>query len=110
MSRRARRALVALLIVATVAFLLWRYHGKDDPNHGLASGNGRIEAAEIDIAAKNGGRVERILVREGDFVTTGQLVARMETEALQAQLRQAEAQLQEAESRVATARSQVLLR
>src|SRR5690606_26512746 len=74
---------------------------------GFASGNGRIEAVEIDVATKIAGRIKEILANEGDFVTAGQVLARMDTEQLQAQLRQAEAQLQRAMVGVDTAKSLV---
>lgn len=99
--------LVALGIIATI---VWLKYSEQDKNTGLVSGNGRIEAVEIDIAAKTPGRVKEILVREGDFVTAGQVVAHMDTEVLEAQLHQAEAQLRQAESAITIARSQVLLR
>jgi len=38
------------------------------PGMVLFSGNGRIEATEIDIASKLAGRVQNIMVNEGDFV------------------------------------------
>jgi HlyD family secretion protein len=90
-----------------VATFVWQHYLSPDLDQGLASGNGRVEATEIDIAAKHAGRIRDILVREGDFVTTGQVLAVMDTENLEAQLRQAEAQLHQAESAVAIARSQV---
>lgn len=75
--------------------------------NGLASGNGRIEAVEIDISTKSAGRLSKILVDEGDFVTAGQVVAQMETQVLEARFREAEAQLQQARYAVDTAKSQV---
>jgi HlyD family secretion protein len=90
-----------------VATFVWQHYLSPDLDQGLISGNGRVEATEIDIAAKHAGRIRDILVREGDFVTTGQVLAVMDTENLEAQLRQAEAQLHQAESAVAIARSQV---
>jgi len=99
-----------VLGIAAVAAFAWMKLGMKEESNALASGNGRIEAVEIDIAAKTPGRIRDILVREGDFVTTGQVVAHMDTDVLEAQLRQAEAQLRQAESTVAIARSQVLLR
>lgn len=77
---------------------------------GLASGNGRIEAVEIDVAAKTAGRIKDILVNEGDFVTAGQIVAHMDTGVLEAQRREAEAYLRKAESGVATVHNQVAQR
>jgi HlyD family secretion protein len=59
---------------------------------GFASGNGRLEATEYDIATKRPGRVATVAVREGDAVEPGQVLARMDTQDLAADLRQAEAQ------------------
>ena len=52
---------------------------------GFASGNGRIEATDIDIATKIAGRMEKIFVGEGDFVNAGQLLVQMQTDTLEAQ-------------------------
>jgi HlyD family secretion protein len=61
---------------------------------GFASGNGRIEATEYDIAAKYAGRVVEVRVKEGDLVEKGQLLAQMDVEVLEAQRREAMAQLE----------------
>ena len=51
---------------------------------GFASGNGRIEATEVDIASKLGGRVASIAKsRKGDFVSAGDVLASMDTQVLQ---------------------------
>ena len=102
--------IVATLLLAGVAALAWqrlRAHSQDE---GLVSGNGRIEAVEIDIAAKTAGRLKEIQVHEGDFVTSGQVVALMDTQSLEAQRQQAEAQLRQAEGTVTTVRSQLAQR
>ncbi|WP_449229580.1 HlyD family secretion protein [Azospirillum argentinense] len=108
-SRRLLKAAAALLIVA-VLYGAWLFLQPAGLPAGLASGNGRIEAVEIDIATKTAGRVEDILVDEGDFVTAGQVLARMDTDVLQAQAKQADAQKQQAVIGVETARHQVLQR
>jgi HlyD family secretion protein len=112
MTQSRKRWLTALLVVALVAggYLAWQKLGRDTLPPGIASGNGRIEATEIDIAAKAAGRIQDILVREGDFVTAGQLLARMDTTQLEAQLRQAEAQFRRAVISVDTAKSLVTQR
>ncbi len=103
-----RTAVVALVAIAGV--LAWQaLQPKGLPN-GFAGGNGRIEAVEIDIAAKIPGRIADILVKEGDFVTAGQILARMDTATLEAQRREAEAQLKRAEIGIATAQSRVTQR
>lgn len=99
-----------LLVLGILGIVAWQKFGAGDKNKGLVSGNGRIEAVEIDVSAKSANRVKDILVREGEFVTAGQVVAVMDTEVLEAQLREAKAQLQQAQSSVATTRSQLAQR
>lgn len=103
------RIVVAMAAVGAI-YGVWRFLQPKALPAGLASGNGRIEAVEIDISTKAAGRVEEILVDEGDFITTGQVLARMDTDVLQAQLKQAEAQRQQALVSIDTARHQVVQR
>lgn len=63
---------------------------------GFARGNGRIEAVEINVAARDGGRIETVHVREGEFVEPGQQLAQLDTRQLQAALAQADAELSRA--------------
>ena len=103
-----RIAVVALAVAAAVA--AWQVLEPQGLPAGVAAGNGRIEAVEIDIAAKTAGRVREILVNEGDFVRAGQVLAKMDTAVLEAQLREAEAQLRRALIGIETAQSQVTQR
>jgi HlyD family secretion protein len=79
-------------IVARVAEYFW---GPTLPP-GFASGNGRIEATEYDIATKRATRIIKVLVKEGDLVEPGQVVVHMDTADLEADLRTSEAQLAQA--------------
>jgi HlyD family secretion protein len=100
--------LVAVVTLGAVAFWL-ALRPKGLPA-GFVSGNGRIEATEIDIAAKTPGRIEALLADEGDFVQAGQVIARMDTASLQAQRAQADAELAEARNAIVTAETQVVQR
>lgn len=100
---------IAAVIVAA-GYGAWRWYGASPLPPGIASANGRIEATEIDIAAKTPGRLKDIMADEGDFVTAGQVLARMDTEVLEAQLREAQAQVRRATISIDTARSQVVQR
>lgn len=62
----------------------------------FASGNGRIEATTVNIATKASGRLREIYAHEGDDVVKGQVLARMDTMVLEADLHEAEAQVQRA--------------
>lgn len=107
------RPLVVLAAVAAallVAWWAWSELAPQGPGEGFVGGNGRIEATEIDVATRLPGRVEEIFVREGDFVSAGQALARMQVDTLQAQRAEAEAVRQQAEHGVAAAQAQVALR
>jgi len=99
--------IISLTVAALVAWQMLRPHG---PGKGFASGNGRLEATEIDVAAKLAGRVEDILVVEGDFVDAGQILAHMQVQTLEAQRDEARARLQQTITAVASAEAQVAMR
>jgi HlyD family secretion protein len=102
-----------LLLIAVVGgggLAAWQAFAPSGQPDGIASANGRIEATEIDIAAKTAGRVEEINVGEGDFVQAGEEIARMDTAVLKAQRREAEAELERTRIAVETATSLVTQR
>ncbi|HEX6811124.1 MAG TPA: HlyD family efflux transporter periplasmic adaptor subunit [Planctomycetota bacterium] len=108
MNWMSRVAILAAVVV--VALLIWRSSDGIELPVGFASGNGRIEAVEIDIATKVAGRIKSIEAEEGDFVQQGQVIANMDTAVLAAQRREAEAELQRARIGVETAQSLVTQR
>lgn len=112
MAKRNGGWLAAVLVVAVggAAFYGWKAYEGDGLPENIAYGNGRIEAVEIDISTKTGGRVKDILVGEGDFVTSGQVLAVMETDQLDARRRQAVAEHRRALISVDTAGSVVAQR
>jgi len=107
MTEAWKRGILAVVIIAAAGggYFGWKRFGVASLPPGIASGNGRIEAVEIDISTKSPGRIRDILVAEGDFVTAGQVLARMDTDQMEAQRRQAEAQLRRATVSVETAKS-----
>ncbi|TCT29630.1 HlyD family secretion protein [Martelella mediterranea] len=99
---------LAVIVVAVAgAYFGWTHLNADGLPEGIASGNGRIEATEVDIAALMAGRISKILVAEGDFVEAGQTLVEMDTVQLTAQKRQAEAELQRARIGIDTAEALV---
>jgi HlyD family secretion protein len=107
-----KRLVPIILVVAVAAGGVSAYLAlrNDGPGKGFASGNGRIEATEVDVATKLPGRLEDVFVAEGEFVKAGQLLARMQVESLQAQREEALAHRQQALQGVAGAEAQVALR
>ncbi len=99
----------AIVVLGLVAYLVWKNMNQPD-TQALVSGNGRIEATEINISSKLSGQLEEILVQEGDFVEPGQVLARIKVSALEAQLREIQAQQRQAQDGIATAEAQVAMR
>ena len=84
------------LVAVVVGALVWLRLQRNDLAEVIVSGNGRIEATEYDIAAKQPGRIAKVSAVEGDMVEAGQVLAQMDTAELETDLRQAEAGLREA--------------
>jgi HlyD family secretion protein len=60
---------------------------------------GKVESAErINLNFKTTGRISQITVKAGDKVSAGQILARLESRALQSQITDAEARLNQAEA------------
>lgn len=108
-----KKALVMVGIAvaaAMIAGVVWPVLKPSGTGNGFVSGNGRIEATEIDVATKLAGRVQDIMVNEGDFVQAGQLLAQMQIEVLEAQRDEAGAQFRRAVTAVASAEAEVTAR
>ncbi len=103
--------LIAIAIVAIGGgAAAWLILSKPELPEGFAGVNGRLEAKQVDIATKYPGRIKEVLADEGDTVDEGQVVATMDTEPLEAQLRNAEAKIREAEDNRRTAFAEVAVK
>ncbi|WP_434778121.1 HlyD family secretion protein [Neisseria sp. Ec49-e6-T10] len=110
LARKKLFLIIAILILFIGAYFIWQTLNKDELEEGFISGNGRIEATQIDIATKLAGRIDQVLVQEGDFVKAGQPLASMQIQTLDAQLKEAQARYQEALNALANAKAQITLR
>ena len=77
---------------------------------GIAKSNGRIEATQIDVAAKYAGRLAQVTVLEGDEVTAGQMIGRISSPEYEAQARGARAQVLRAKQALAEAEALIAQR
>ena len=94
---RAALALVVLLVVG----LAYAYGGRLlGPGSGrpAVSVTGTIEAIQVDVSAKIAGRIAARPVNEGDRVTVGQLLVRLDDSEQAAEVRRQEAAVRTAES------------
>ncbi len=100
-----RKWTVGVLVLAVAAFFgvrAWHARRTALPN-GIATGNGRIESRQVDVASRLPLRVGEVLVSEGDLVRPGQVVVRMDTATLQTELAQARESVASAREQVAVA-------
>lgn len=101
---------LAALVLAAAGAYYWRSLQVAGYGEGFVSGNGRIEATEVDVATRQPGRVVDILVNEGSFVQAGDALAHMQTDTLLAQRAEAQALYDQAVNNVQTAQAQVAAR
>lgn len=99
-----------LAVAAALAYAAWQRWRPADASEGLVRGNGRIEATEIDVAVRIGGRLSEVLVKEGEFVKAGQVLANIQVDTLEAQRDEARAQRTQAINAVTTAKAQIAAR
>ncbi len=101
---------VAILVVAgLLGYKYWRARQSSLPA-GIVSGNGRLEAKLVDIAAREPLRVKKVLVDEGDIVTPGQVVVQMDTLTLEAELAEAKQKVAAAQEQIAAANAAIVKR
>jgi HlyD family secretion protein len=106
MARRILPRIVAIIVLTAVVYLVWRYgFQRKAPPGGVIRVSGTVEATEIMIAPKINGRIIALPIDEGSEVRRGDLMARLDTGELQAQVNQAQASLGVARARWEAARN-----
>jgi HlyD family secretion protein len=96
----------AVLLVGFFGFRYWRKKQGELPE-GIASGNGRIESKQVDVASKLPLKVKEVLVAEGELVKPGQIVATMDTVTLEAELAEANQSVAAARAQMAVAKASI---
>jgi HlyD family secretion protein len=89
--------LLLVLLLAVVGGGYWWLRPRDALPAGIASGNGRLEADEIDIDTKYDARISKLFVDEGDLTKAGQILAMMDTRDLEASLKKSQALMVQAQ-------------
>lgn len=92
--RASRPILIGVVIIAiagAAAYARLRLYPGDDPNTLRVSGN--VEVTTTEVSFRIPGRVLERLVTEGDTVTKGQLVARLDSLDITSQIAQRQAEL-----------------
>lgn len=104
---RVIRILVIAAVVVT-ALLIWKvYFASPALPPQIVALSGRIEGDDSAVAAKVTGKILEITVREGDSVTAGQVIAKLDDAQVRAREDQARAALADAQAKSQAARDQI---
>jgi len=89
--------LLLVVLLAATGGAYWWLHPHPGLPPGIASGNVRLEADEIDIDTKFAGRIANLFADEGDLTKAGEVLAKMDTRDVEAQLKQSQALILQAQ-------------
>jgi len=98
-SSRLAKGGIGLLILLVLG-LAYAYGGRlfgGSPSPAV-SVTGTIEATQVDVSARIAGRIRKLIVKEGDRVAEGQLLAELEDEELAAEVKRQAAAVRSAEA------------
>lgn len=76
---------IILCIIIAISFFVYKNFIKEQDNN-LIKGNGRIEAREVAVSAKFGGKIVQLDTNEGDEVKKDQLLAVIDSRSLEAEI------------------------
>jgi HlyD family secretion protein len=85
------RKRIVILIIAAVALAASGLYAGWFHRDNTLQGSGTVEARNIRVGSKVGGRIDKVLVREGDAVQPGQVLITFDDKELQAALEQSRA-------------------
>ncbi len=91
-----KRAVIIILVVAAIATAAAYSAGWFRHDNAL-QGSGTVEARDIRVGSKIAGRIDKVLVREGDTVQAGQVLITFDDRELMATLQQSQASAQKAQ-------------
>jgi len=106
-----RPRVVRILIIVGVivaALVIWKvFFATPRLPDSIVALSGRIEGDDSAVAPKTSGKVLEVTVREGDTVTAGQVIARLDDAQVRAKEDQARAALTDAQAKLQGARDQI---
>jgi len=110
-SKAPRSRVVRILLIAAVVvagLVIWKvFFATPSLPDSIVALSGRIEGDDSAVAPKTSGKILEVTVREGDTVTAGQLIARLDDAQVRAREDQARAALVNAQAKSQAARDQI---
>jgi len=102
MNKKRLRVWIVVLAAGSLGYWgIQRYFGRSS---NLVEASGTIETTEVDVSFQVAGRVQELLVQEGDRVRKGQTLARLDVLPLEEALERSRAQLEAGKAAVLQAR------
>jgi multidrug resistance efflux pump len=98
LSNRSMIIIVSLLVGILVIGGVWWWIRS---GRIVSTDDARVKGTIVAVSAKVSGRVEKVLVKEGDSIQTGQVIATLEKEEFEAQVEQAKANLEMTKAKLA---------
>jgi HlyD family secretion protein len=109
--KRPRKPVViglAGLVLAVVTYAVFnRFVAHPALPEGLIQVNGRIEGDHVTVASKFPGRIEGMLAREGDDVTAGQVLVRLDDAQIAARVEQARSAVAVVDAQIGAAHAEL---
>ena len=93
MKRLIRIIIVVVFVSAVILGVRWFLNAEGNPSASELRIYGNIDIRKADLAFNEQERIVQVLVEEGDRVTAGQVLARLQTNRLEAQIREIEAKI-----------------
>lgn len=107
-SRSRVKRILIIVGVIVAAVLIWEiFFAAPKLPASIVALSGRIEGDDSAVAPKTSGKILEITVREGDTVTAGQVIARLDDAQVRAKEDQAKAALLDSQAKLQGARDQI---
>ncbi|MDA8239313.1 MAG: efflux RND transporter periplasmic adaptor subunit [Nitrospiraceae bacterium] len=91
---------IAAATATVILALLAVYLLKGETPEGVLEGSGQVRGTEVTVAFKLAGKVEKLLIQEGQAVSKGDLIATISSKEIEARVEQATAEAEAARSRL----------
>lgn len=92
MNKKVISIVVVIIALVIISLWVWKYNNKNQKDNDLTL-YGNVDIRQVSLAFEQSGRIEKLLVQEGDKVKAGQVLATLNTNSLEIQAKQAQAQL-----------------
>jgi HlyD family secretion protein len=104
---RVKLILLAVGVVVAIVVIWIVFFSTPKLPPSIVALSGRIEGDDSAVAPKTSGKILEITVREGDSVTAGQVIARLDDAQVRAREEQAKAELTDADAKAQAARDDI---